>query len=156
MLQLSQHIALCFVVSCYCFLACTAWPSRSSRASICFSISEEFAISNRHRYTCTFLLGLYLRSLVTLKLLYRLQFLFVWSRALEMATKGKCSVGHLSSMSSVDRVLLDESSILNTELVIAKIQKQNFHIPDFFFFLTVSVLEYGIVKRWEFKLTLAE
>jgi hypothetical protein len=71
-----------------------------------------------------------------------------------MATKGKCSVGHLSSMSSVDRVLLDESSILNTELVIAKIQKQNFHIPDFF--LTVSVLEYGIMKRWEFKLTLAE
>ena len=53
-----------------------------------------------------------------------------------MATKGKCSVGHLSSMSLVDRVLLDESSILNTELVIAKIQKQNFHIhvSDFFFF----------------------
>ena len=50
-----------------------------------------------------------------------------------MATKGKCSVGHLSSMFSVDRVLLDECSILNTELVMAKIQKQNFHIPDFFF-----------------------
>jgi hypothetical protein len=37
------------------------------------SVSEEFAISNRHRYNCTFLLGLYLRYLVTLRLLYRLQ-----------------------------------------------------------------------------------
>jgi hypothetical protein len=69
---------------------------------ICFCIlaitSSEFAISNRHRYNCTFLLGLYLRYLVTLRLLYRLQFLFGWCRALEMATKGKRSVGHLSSM----------------------------------------------------------
>jgi hypothetical protein len=30
------------------------------------SVSEELAISNRHRYNCTFLLGLYLRYLVTL------------------------------------------------------------------------------------------
>ena len=50
-----------------------------------------------------------------------------------MATKGKCSVGHLSSMFSVDK-LLGECSMLNTELVIAKIQKQIFHIPDFFSF----------------------
>jgi hypothetical protein len=27
-----------FIFCCYCFLACTAWPSRSSRARICFSI----------------------------------------------------------------------------------------------------------------------
>ena len=46
-------------------------------------------------------------------------------------TKGKRSVGHLSSMFSVDKVLLGECSMLNTELVIAKIQKQIFHIPDF-------------------------
>jgi hypothetical protein len=54
-------------------------------------------------------------------------------------------------MFSVDKVLLGECSMLNTELVIAKIQKQIFHIPDFFFFLfkAFSVLEYGIVKRWE-------
>jgi hypothetical protein len=40
--------------------------------------------------------------------------------------------------------------MLNTELVIAKIQKQIFHIPDFFFlFKALAVLEYGIVKRWE-------
>jgi hypothetical protein len=67
-----------------------------------------------------------------------------------MATKGKCSVGHLSSMFSVDK-LLGECSMLNTELVIAKIQKQIFHILDFFLclFKALSVLEYGIVKRWE-------
>jgi hypothetical protein len=47
-----------------------------------------------------------------------------------MAIKGKRSVGHLSSMFSVDKVLLGECSMLNTELVIAKIQKQIFHIPD--------------------------
>jgi hypothetical protein len=46
-----------------------------------------------------------------------------------MARKGKCIVGHLSSMFSVDKVLLGECSMLNTELVIAKIQKQNFHLP---------------------------
>jgi hypothetical protein len=27
-----------FIVCCYCFLACTAWPSRNSRARICFSV----------------------------------------------------------------------------------------------------------------------
>jgi hypothetical protein len=32
-------------------------------------------------------------------------------------------------MFSVDKVLLGECSMLNTELVIAKIQKQNFHLP---------------------------
>jgi hypothetical protein len=48
---------------------------------------------------------------------------------LETARKGKCIVGHLSSMFSVDKVLLGECSMLNTELVIAKIQKQNFHLP---------------------------
>jgi hypothetical protein len=53
----------------------------------------------------------------------RLQFLFGWCRALEMAIKGKRSVGHLSSMFSVDKVLLGECSMLNTELVIVKIQK---------------------------------
>jgi hypothetical protein len=52
-----------------------------------------------------------------------------------MATKGKHSVAHLSSMFSVDKVLLGECSMLNTELVIAKIQKQIFHIPDFNVFL---------------------
>jgi hypothetical protein len=46
-----------------------------------------------------------------------------------MATKGKRSVGYLSSMFSVDKVLLGECSMLNTELVIAKIQIQIFHIP---------------------------
>jgi hypothetical protein len=51
-----------------------------------------------------------------------------------MVIKGKRSVGHLSSMFSVDKVLLGECSMLNTELVIAKIQKQIFHIPDFFSF----------------------
>jgi hypothetical protein len=68
-----------------------------------------------------------------------------------MATKGKRFVGHLSSMFLVDKVLLGECCMLNTELVIAKIQKQIFHIPDFVFFLfkALSVLEYGIVKRWE-------
>lgn len=148
MLQLSQHIALFFVVTAF-------WHVPHGHLGVLgpgfVSVSEEFAISNRHRYNCTFLLGLYLRSLVTLNLLYRLQFLFEWCRALEMTTKGKCSVGHLSSMFSVDKVLLGECSILNTELVIAKIQKQSFHIPDFSFFLfkALSVLEYGIVKRWE-------
>jgi hypothetical protein len=34
-----------------------------------------------------------------------------------MAIKGKRSVGHLSSMFSVDKVLLGECSMLNTELV---------------------------------------
>jgi hypothetical protein len=35
-------------------------------------------------------------------------------RALEMVIKGKRSVGHLSSMFSVDKVLLGECSMLNT------------------------------------------
>jgi hypothetical protein len=55
-------------------------------------------------------------------------------------------------MSSVDRVLLDESSILNTELVIVKYKNK---ISTYLIF-SFSVLEYGSVKRWEFKLTLAE
>jgi hypothetical protein len=49
---------------------------------------------------------------------------------LEKAIKGKRSVGHLSSMFSGDKVLLGECNMLNTELVIAKIQKQIFHIPE--------------------------
>jgi hypothetical protein len=133
-LQLSQHIALFFVVTAF-------WHVPHGHLGVLgpgfVSVSEEFAISNRHRYNCTFLLGLYLRYLVTLRLLYRLQFLFGWCRALEKAIKGKRSVGHLSSMFSVDKVLLGECSMLNTELVIAKIQKQIFHIPDFFFFLSL-------------------
>jgi hypothetical protein len=126
MLQLSQHITLFFVVTAF-------WHVPHGHLGVLgpgfASVSEEFAISNRHRYNCTFLLGLYLRYLVTLKLLYRLQFLFEWCRALETARKGKCIVGHLSSMFSVDKVLLGECSMLNTELVIAIIQKQNFHLP---------------------------
>jgi hypothetical protein len=126
MLQLSQHITLFFVVTAF-------WHVPHGHLGVLgpgfASVSEEFAISNRHRYNCTFLLGLYLRYLVTLKLLYRLQFLFEWCRALETARKGKCIVGHLSSMFSVDKVLLGECSMLNTELVIAKIQKRNFHLP---------------------------
>ena len=76
MLQLSQHIALCFDVTAF-------WHVPHGHLGVLgpgfVSVSEEFAISNRHRYNCTFLLGLYLtlRSLVILKLLYRLQFLFV-------------------------------------------------------------------------------
>jgi hypothetical protein len=61
-------------------------------------------------------------------------FLFGWCRALEMATKGKRSVGHLSSMFSVDKVLLGERSMLNTELVIAKIQKQIPEVNKHFYF----------------------
>ena len=87
MLQLSQHIALFFVVTAF-------WHVPHGHLGVLgpgfVSVSEEFAISNRHRYNCTFL---YLRYLVTLRLLYRLQFLFGWCRALEMAIKGKRSVG---------------------------------------------------------------
>jgi hypothetical protein len=75
MLQLSQHIALCFVVTAF-------WHVPHGHLGVLgpgfVSVSEEFAISNRHIYNYTFLLGLYLRSLVTLKLLYRLQFLYAF------------------------------------------------------------------------------
>jgi hypothetical protein len=67
-LQLSQHIALFFVVTAF-------WHVPHGHLGVLGpgfdSVSEEFAISNRHRYSCTFLLVLYLRYLVTLRLLYK-------------------------------------------------------------------------------------
>jgi hypothetical protein len=63
-LQLSQHIALFFVVAAF-------WHVPHGHLGVLgpgfVSVSEEFAISNRHRYNCTFLLGLYLRYLVAKK-----------------------------------------------------------------------------------------
>ena len=67
MLKLSQHIALFFVVTAF-------WHVPHGHLGVLgpgfVSVSEEFAIRNRHRYNCTFLLGLYLRYLVTLKSCY--------------------------------------------------------------------------------------
>jgi hypothetical protein len=58
-LQLSQHIALFFVVTAF-------WHVPHGHLGVLgpgfVSVSEEFAISNRHRYNCTFLLGLFERN----------------------------------------------------------------------------------------------